>query len=228
MADSTTAKATPRTALCSAVAEGTAVVRLLKQHGFTIRVQGPTASTAADVVLPCPRGSLAFVCHAGELRGSTTAQLSERAAQASRAARRCTIMWLLPDDAIDHDAMEALQKASPSGVNVVACRSHEEAVEFMIACSQHVRPAQVRASDDAIDTGHDQAAERACSMLAALWGCECHAIDFMLAARPLASLAKVASEHEWQQLLAETDGLLDPELLYTCVSWLQRDQQLDW
>ena len=34
--------------------------------------------------------------------------------------------------------------------------------------------------------------------------------------------------HEWQQLLAETDGLLDPELLYTCVSWLQRDQQLDW
>jgi len=36
----------------------------------------------------------------------------------------------------------------------------------------------------------------------------------------------VTSEDQWQQLLLETDGLLDAELLYTAVDWLQRDQAL--
>ena len=43
---------------------------------------------------------------------------------------------------------------------------------------------------------------------------------------PLSSLARVASEEDWQQLVLETDGLVESDLLYAAIDWLQRDDQL--
>lgn len=210
-----------RLAICSAVAESSRSIALLKQRGFVIRVSASPG--AADVVLPAPRGSLAFLLHAGTLPTAAIAPLAERAMRASRAARQCTVLCVCTDDC--SDALEALQVACPGGVSALVCPSHDDAVEHMVTCSQHVEAARV---NNLADMPEQQATERACGVLAALWGAERHSIDFMLAARPLSSMAKVTCEEEWQQLLLETDGLLDPELLYTCVDWLQRDQVLLW
>ena len=210
-----------RLAICSAVAEGSTSVRLLASSGFTIRA-GPPGSVA-DIVLPATRGgSLAFVLHSGALNTAGLTRLAERAAQASRAARRCSILWLASNELFDDDTMEALQLASPPGVNIIVCSSHEDAVEHMLACSQRMAEPYFGLEDEA----EQCAADRVSSMFAALWGADRHAVNFMLAARPLSSLARVTSEDQWQQLLLETDGLLDAELLYTAVDWLQRDQVL--
>lgn len=219
-----------RLAIVSAIAEGSTAVRLLKQHHYTVRVTGgaTASSAAADIVLPGSRGgSLAFVLHVGALHPASIAQVAERAIQASRAARRCTVLWLCADDIIDDDAMEALQLASPAGVSVAVCWSHEEIVDHMLACSAASQAGAAPSGSDEADQ-LEHATERACSMLATLWGVEQHAVAFMLAARPFSSLAKVTSEEEWQKLLLETDGLLDAELLFMCIDWLQRDQALLW
>ena len=48
----------PRMALVSPVAEGSVESRLLRQHGFTVKVAG---SQSADIVLPASGGSHAFL-----------------------------------------------------------------------------------------------------------------------------------------------------------------------
>ena len=42
------------------------------------------------------------------------------------------------------------------------------------------------------------------------------------------SIARVTSAAEWERLTAETRGLVDEELLYVAVDWLQRDAQQVW
>ena len=59
-----------RVAIVSAVSESSVEARLLRQHGFTMRVAG---SQAADVVLPMPGGSLAFVVTSGGAASLTPA-----------------------------------------------------------------------------------------------------------------------------------------------------------
>ena len=65
--------------------------------------------------------------------------------------------------------------------------------------------------------------QHAIALLASTWGVEMHAVDFLFATRPLSSLSRVTSEHEWEQMLREVDGLVDANLLYAAIDWLQRD-----
>jgi hypothetical protein len=110
-----------RFAIVSAVAESSTEVRLLRQHGFTVRV---AASAAADVVLPSAGGSLAFCI----LSGDAPAQpVAGRAAQAAKAARRCTILWVRADGNAADEV--SLQNACPAGVSVLRFESHEQACE---------------------------------------------------------------------------------------------------
>ena len=55
-----TATTPARLALCSPMAETGPEARLLAQHGFALKVVG---AGAADITLPRPGGSLAFVLH---------------------------------------------------------------------------------------------------------------------------------------------------------------------
>ena len=79
-----------------------------------------------------------------------------------------------------------------------------------------------------LERAQHTAAEHTSAFLAHLWNVEQHAVDFLLAARSLSLLARVTSEESWEQLLLETDGLLDPQLLYSAIQWLQRDQPQLW
>jgi len=217
-----------RVAIVSAVSESSVEARLLRQHGFTMRVAG---SQAADVVLPMPGGSLAFVVTSGG--GASLTPAAGRAAQAAKAARRCTILWVRSASSDGDEA--ALQQACPASVSILICDSHEQACEFMLSCAQRVTaasaPAAGRGSSAAeeLDGAQHLAAERATALLAQLWGAaDTHAVDFLLAAQPLSTLARVTSAAEWERLTAETRGLVDEELLYVAVDWLQRDAQQVW
>ena len=222
----------PRLALVSAVAESSTEARLLRQHGFVLRV---AASTHADLILPSPRGgSLAFVVveSAGAIAAAT-----QRAAHAAKAARRCTILCVCARGEGSLDAGDGVASvpahglSCPVGVSALWCESHEQACEHMLACAQRVaaasEPGAASAAEE-IERAQHVAAERSSAFLAALWGVECHPVDFLLATRPLASLARITSEDDWQRLLQETDGLVDAELLYVAVDWLQRDATQLW
>ena len=79
-----------RLALVSATAESCVEAQLIRSHGFSTRI---VSSSAADIVLPgLGGGSLAFVLAHGD--SGTSASLVERAAAASKAARRCTVLWV--------------------------------------------------------------------------------------------------------------------------------------
>ena len=217
-----------RVAIVSAVSESSVEARLLRQHGFTMRVAG---SQAADVVLPMPGGSLAFVVTSG---GASLTPAAGRAAQAVKAARRCTILWVRSASSDGDEA--ALQQACPASVSILICDSHEQACEFMLSCARvgataASAPPAGRGSSAAeeLDGAQHLAAERATALLAQLWGAaDTHAVDFLLAAQPLSTLARVTSAAEWERLTAETRGLVDEELLYVAVDWLQRDAQQVW
>lgn len=206
----------PRLALVSALAESSTEVRLLGSHGFTVRV---ASSTSADVTLPGAGGSLAFLLLDAH---SALAPAFERAVQAAKAARRCTILC------VGNDAVA--QPDVPQGVSVLHCETHEQAAEHMLACSQKVNAAGATTAAEELERAQHAATERVSAYLARLWGTEdTHQIDFLLAARPLGSLARVTSEEDWEQLCHATHGLVDHELLYVAVEWLQRDAtQLDW
>ena len=200
------------------MAERSAVARLLRQNGYTIRVQG---SSTSDIVLPATRGgSLAFVLHAG----LPTSQLAERAAKASRAARRCTVLWSRTEDSTDN-IIEEFQAECPSGVDVLLCESCEQAVEYMLSCAQRMAMNTERTAVEEAYPDRELDMERAIAHLAAAWNADVHSVRFMLAARPLNELARVTSEEEWQQLLLETDGLIDAKLLHDAVKWLNCDQK---
>ena len=93
-------------------------------------------------------------------------------------------------------------------------------------CSKEVgNPSMTDALRDEVSASI--ASERVISHLAALWDREPHDIEFLLATRSLHFLARVTSEEAWEQLLAETAGLLDPNLLYSAISWLQDSEQLE-
>ena len=110
---------------------------------------------------------------------------------------------------------------------MVGCTSHEEAAEFILSCTQRMLSSQGTAAEER-ERAQQHTAEGASAHLSALWNVEQHAVDFLLAARSLSLLARVTSEESWEQLLLETDGLLDPQLLYFAIQWLQRDQPQLW
>ena len=79
-----------RLALVSATAETSKEAELIRSHGFSTRIVN--SSSSADIVLPgLGGGSLAFLLARGD---SCSASLAERAAAASKAARRCTVLWV--------------------------------------------------------------------------------------------------------------------------------------
>ena len=212
-----------RLALVHPLAESSTAVRLLVEHGYTVRVTqaGPGG---ADVILPASRGgSLAFVLHSGAVVSTAVA---ERAAQASRAARRCTLLVLCNEP--DLDAVEALQNSCPAGVNVAICSTHQEAAEHMLDCAQHAAAAAASGAADDVGKIPQEAAERPTAQLAALWDADRHSVEFLLATRPLSSLARVTSQQEWEDLVLETDALIDRDLLYTAIDWLQHDTMQLW
>lgn len=158
-----TATTPARLALCSPMAETGPEARLLAQHGFALKVVG---AGAADITLPRPGGSLAFVLHRG---AAAVPRLAERADAASRAARRCTV--LLVDAPVS--ACDAAQALCPAGVGVVRCPSHEGAVEHMLALAN-----RVGAGVDADSTVDKQfeVAKRAAAHLARLWDSDPHEV----------------------------------------------------
>lgn len=211
-----------RLALCSPLAESTPEARLLVSHGYTTKVVAGASS--ADFTLPCAGGSIAFVLHKGE---AAQPHLVERAAAASRAARRCTVLSV----GVSAAAAEAMQALCPSGVSVARCEGPEVAVEHMLSCAQ--RAAAVRAAD--ADSSLDEqfaVAKHASEHLARLWGADPHEVDFMLTQRSLCSLAAVTSEEAWHRLTRENqerDGTLHPPaLLYAAVEWMQNDGAAQW
>lgn len=207
-----------RLALATAVAESSGEARLLKQHGYTIRV----ATAAADITLPGGGGSLAFMLHSG---GAPNAQLAERAARASKASRRCTVLWVRPSPGTPTaEAAEALQALCPPAVAVVVCASSEEAVEHMLACAERMatRSSGPSAADEAQQ--RRAAAQAASAHLASLFSADVHACDFMMASTTLSALARVTSEEAWERVVRETEGLVDADLLFAAVDWMQRDQ----
>ena len=215
----------PRLALVSPHADSSIEANLLRQHGFTIRIAGGAA--AADFVLPASRGgSLAFVVADAATLGAHQSSVAERATQAAKAARRCSILSVgTPSDA------EQLQHSCDPGIVCLHCDSHETACEFMLASYQRVaaasEPGGASATEE-LERAQHAAMERASAFLAQLWGVEQHAVDFLFAARPLAQLARVTSEEDWAHLVRETAGLVDDELLYTAVEWLQQDGVQMW
>ena len=90
-----------------------------------------------------------------------------------------------------------------------------------VARLHRLRPAV--AAEEQLECAQRAAADSAASHLASLWGVEQHQVDFLFAARSLSSLARVTTEEAWEQLLRETEGLIDPQLLYVAIEWLQRD-----
>ena len=67
------------------------------------------------------------------------------------------------------------------------------------------------------------ATERVSLHLANAWRVEQHAVDFMVAAQPLAALARIDTDDEWRRLLQEMDGLVDGNLLAVAIDWLRFD-----
>jgi hypothetical protein len=121
-----------RLALVSPIAESSQEAMLLANRGFTLRV---VQGGAADVLLPQPRGgSLAFLLP----NTMTASHLPERALQASRAARRCTI--LVQRSAGDLHAVEALQS---SWYAPVPARVTITSVVDWFACDHHGAALQV-------------------------------------------------------------------------------------
>ena len=210
----------PRLALCSPLAESSSTVRLLRQHGYTVKVAG---AASADIVLPQPGGSLAFIL----LDASSSAAAApaiQKAAHAAKAARRCTLL------AVGGDAQICQTVAGPPGVSMLWCEDHAQACEFMLSCAQRVssasEPSAASAAEE-LNRAQHVATERVSTLLAQLWGLDdTHAVDFLLAARPLGSLARVTSEADWEHVCAETQGLVDRDLLYTAIEWLQSDAVL--
>ena len=80
----------------------------------------------------------------------------------------------------------------------MVCDSCESAVEYMLACMQRMAAA-AHAPCEADNDRAQRVLERASARLAALWGAEQHAVDFLLATHSLASLASVTSEEEWER-----------------------------
>jgi len=76
--------------------------RLLVQRGLHQRDAPPTATS--DIMLTTPHGAQAFLLLRGD---ADTSSIIARAATATRAARRCTILWL--GERIQHGAVMALQ-----------------------------------------------------------------------------------------------------------------------
>jgi hypothetical protein len=97
---------------------------------------------------------------------------------------------------------------------VLLCESKQGAVEFMLQCVQAM--GTVGCSD--ANPVHMRI-DRATAHLSMLFGMDQHAIDFMLVTRSLSSLASITTEQAWRQLVLETDGLIDQELLYTTIDW---------
>ena len=79
----------------------TAEARLLQQRGLRTRSAPPGAMS--DLLLTTPKGAFAFLL----LRGDDTRAATARATAASRAARRCTLLWI--GESVSHGAVEALQ-----------------------------------------------------------------------------------------------------------------------
>jgi len=208
----------------------------LTAAGLNIRVAG--ASLLADVVLPAKGGSIAFVL----LRTpQVTAEAAARVAAAANSSRRCTVLWIYQETSeLQHLGTAAAWSArlpSPTSLvcvrrwgfasgralpdaTVLWCASLQQAVEHILSCAKEVNRPVLRAAlkvEDAANVHQAQVAQ----YLGARWGAETHEVEFMLATRPLHSLACVTSEASWARLLHETSGLVHTDLLYAAIQWLQ-------
>ena len=100
------------------------------------------------------------------------------------------------------------------------CETLQQAVDHMRACAtEATHPAVTSAMRE-----EDAAAacqEETVRYLASLWGSEAHEVEFMLATRPLHSLARVNSTEGWERLVRETTGLVHHDLLFAAIQWLQ-------
>ena len=94
----------------------------------------------------------------------------------------------------------------------------------MLACAERIATARGAGGTDEVDEQQQRAARAASAHLASLLGADAHAVDFMMASATLSSLARVTSEEGWDRLVGETEGLIDAELLFKAVDWMQRDQ----
>lgn len=208
-----------RLLLCSPAAEGSRAAQLLQQRGLQLKVSG---STTADLVLPVRGGSLSFLLF-GEAEGNQ--ELVDRASLAARASRRTTVLWT---GAIDHDTVDesalALQNACPAGVNVLRCERHEEVADHVLACEQRAAEDGAASAAQLMPDEVEDVTEGVNAHLGEVWGADKHHIAFLLATKTLAALARVRNEEDWHALLYETEGLVDPKLLYTAIDWLQRDR----
>ena len=205
----------PRLALVSPIAEACTAARLLRQHGYTIKV---SAAMPADIVLPLKGGSLAFVVATGT---AAVVPAMERAVQAAKAARRCTVL------VVGTDGMPFETPDCPTGVSVLWCEDHAQACEWMLECVKKATDQRVAPPAEKLQGAKHAATERVSSLLSQLWGVnDAHAVDFLLAARPLAALARTTDERDWEHLCAVTVGLVDRDLLYTAIEWLQSDAVL--
>lgn len=206
-----------RRVICTATAETSCEVALLQRHGFCTTVTH--AVHAADILLPAKGGSLAYLLWSGR---TATQQLVERAAAAARAARRCTVLWVGPLD--EWVQFDELQAAVPAGVTVLRCERPEEAAEHILACEQRAIEDGGASTGPMTNQEELEIVDGVSVHLAELWGVDKHEVDFMLATVPLTQLARVRNEIDWEQLLAETNGLVNHELIFTAIEWLQRDQ----
>ncbi|KAL1526398.1 hypothetical protein AB1Y20_015111 [Prymnesium parvum] len=186
----------------------------LTAAGLSIRVAG--ASLLADVVLPAKGGSIAFVL----LRTpQVTAEAAARVAAAANSSRRCTVLWIYQETSELQHLGTAAAWALPDAT-VLWCASLQQAVEHILSCAKEVNRPVLRAAlkvEDAANVHQAQVAQ----YLGARWGAETHEVEFMLATRPLHSLACVTSEASWARLLHETSGLVHTDLLYAAIQWLQ-------
>ena len=217
-----------RVALCSAVAETSRVVSLLKEHGFTVKIQ-KSANATADVILPTPRGSLAWVLlHSRTDDPHLVDRLMERAAVSARASRRCSLVWVRPPSSASADLGKGLQLHCPVAVDIITCDTNEEAVEHMLACVHKCLATAAVPASEQLEHSQYVATERVSLHLARQWNVEQHQIDFLCASKPLSALAQVGSEAEWRELLLEMDGLVDGGLLEYAVEWLRFDAKQLW
>ena len=150
----------------------------------------------------------------------------DRATAAARASRRTTVLWTraIDDENPIDDASLALQNACPQGVSVLRCERHEEAAEHILACEQRAATEGAATAAQLTPGEVEEVIDGVHTHLAEVWGVKKHDIEFLLATKPLSALARVRNQDDWEALLRETEGLLDPALLHTAVEWITNDR----
>jgi hypothetical protein len=215
--------------------------RLLVQRGLRQRDAPPTATS--DILLTTPHGAQAFLLLRGDADASS---IVARAATATRAARRCTILWL--GERIQHSAVMALQEdwcvshspavqqwhimssptvpftrpRSPFGVSVLLLENSGAAADHIASCARQAQAARAEDNTTA-DNEAESTVDGVAGVLSSMWGVDRHDVDFLLASTSLPALARLGTDAEFAALLDSTAGLVEPQLIEGAVRWLHDD-----